>query len=102
MVGEGDRRRKKCLKGRFFDRFGSGTFVAGIQVFIEECPKVDFVERVLVGFLIGDDFGFWRGGCRGWFGGSFDGRKRRAVVVESCVRFGAVGGYAGLGGPSSN
>ena len=58
VIGEGDGRGKKCLKGRLFHRFRRGAFIAGIQVFIEKRAEVDFVERVLVGFLDRGGFRF--------------------------------------------
>ncbi len=54
MIGQRDRRGKKSFKRRLFDRFGRRALIAGIQIIVEEGAEIDLVERVFLGFLLGD------------------------------------------------
>jgi len=97
VIGQRDWGRKESFEGRLLDGFGRGTLVARIQVFIEESTEVDFVEGILVGFLIRNfGFGRWRRG--GWFGGRFNGREGGAVVIKPGIRFRSIGGDSRLNG----
>ena len=97
MVGQGNWRGKKRFEGRFFNRFRCRTFVARVQIIVEEGAEIDFVEWIFVGFLC-RDFGLGGGRCCGWFRRRFDGSRRGTVEVKPGIRFRAIRRNSRLGG----